>query len=376
MGMAKMSAKRLNFRRGPASQTGHQVRGDLLRYLITGGAGFIGSHLAEALLARDDEVFVLDDLSTGSVENIRHLKTHQRFHYIFDSITNKHLLAELVDESDVIFHLAAAVGVRLIVESPVRTIETNVHGTQFVLDAASKKKKLVFAASTSEVYGKSDKVPFHEDADLVLGPTSKGRWSYAASKALDEFLALSYWKEKGQPVVIARLFNTVGPRQTGRYGMVLPNFVRQALADEPITVFGTGQQSRCFCDVRDSVQAILRLVGNEKAIGEVVNIGNTHEITMEALAQLVKRRTNSNSPITFVPYDQAYEPGFEDMPRRVPALAKLLALTGFLPQIPLDDIVDGVISYFKDKKVSGTPKTAAAAGSGASGRMMAGSSAD
>jgi UDP-glucose 4-epimerase len=347
-----------------------------LRYLITGGAGFIGSHLAEALLARDDEVFVLDDLSTGSVENIRHLKTHQRFHYIFDSITNKHLLAELVDESDVIFHLAAAVGVRLIVESPVRTIETNVHGTQFVLDAASKKKKLVFAASTSEVYGKSDKVPFHEDADLVLGPTSKGRWSYAASKALDEFLALSYWKEKGQPVVIARLFNTVGPRQTGRYGMVLPNFVRQALADEPITVFGTGQQSRCFCDVRDSVQAILRLVGNEKAIGEVVNIGNTHEITMEALAQLVKRRTNSNSPITFVPYDQAYEPGFEDMPRRVPALAKLLALTGFLPQIPLDDIVDGVISYFKDKKVSGTPKTAAAAGSGESGRMMAGSSAD
>jgi UDP-glucose 4-epimerase len=374
--MAKMSAKRPNFRRDPASQTDLQARGDFLRYLITGGAGFIGSHLAEALLARDDEVFVLDDLSTGSVENIRHLKTHERFHYIFDSITNKHLLAELVDESDVIFHLAAAVGVRLIVESPVRTIETNVHGTQFVLDAASKKKKLVFAASTSEVYGKSDKVPFHEDADLVLGPTSKGRWSYAASKALDEFLALSYWKEKGQPVVIARLFNTVGPRQTGRYGMVLPNFVRQALADEPITVFGTGQQSRCFCDVRDSVEAILRLVANEKAIGEVVNIGNTHEITMEALAELVKRRTKSNSPITFVPYDQAYEPGFEDMPRRVPALEKLLALTGFLPQIPLDDIVDGVIDYFKDKKVTGTPKTASAAGAAATGRMMAGSSAD
>ena len=236
-----------------------------MRYLITGGAGFIGSHLSEALLNRGDEVFVLDDLSTGSVENIRHLKANPRFHYIFDSIMNKHLLAELVDESDVIFHLAAAVGVRLIVESPVRTIETNVHGTQNVLDAASKKKKLVFTASTSEVYGKSDKVPFHEDADLVLGPTSKGRWSYAASKALDEFLALSFWKEKKLPVIVARFFNTVGPRQTGRYGMVLPNFVRQALAGEPITVYGTGQQSRCFCDVRDCVQSVLRLLANPQA---------------------------------------------------------------------------------------------------------------
>jgi UDP-glucose 4-epimerase len=212
-----------------------------LRYLITGGAGFIGSHLAEALLARGDDVFILDDLSTGSIQNVRHLKVHERFHYFFDSITNKHLLAELVDEADVVFHLAAAVGVRLIVESPVRTLETNVYGTQLVLDAASKKKKLVFTASTSEVYGKSDKVPFHEDADLVLGPTTKGRWSYAASKALDEFLALSYWKEKKQPVIIVRLFNTVGPRQTGRYGMVLPNFVRQALEGSPITVFGTGR---------------------------------------------------------------------------------------------------------------------------------------
>ena len=321
-----------------------------MRYFITGGAGFIGSHLAEALLARGDSVSILDDLSTGSVENIRHLKKHDRFHYVFDSIMNKHLLAEMVDECDVVFHLAAAVGVRLIVESPVRTIETNVHGTQFVLDAASKKKKLVFIASTSEVYGKSDKVPFHEDADLVLGPTSKGRWSYAASKALDEFLALSYWKEKRQPVVVARLFNTVGPRQTGRYGMVLPNFVRQALDNEPITVYGTGQQSRCFCDVRDCVEAVVRLVETEAAIGEVLNIGNTGEITIEKLAALVKQRTNSYSPITFVPYDQAYEPGFEDMPRRVPALGKLERLTGFRPTTPLVEIIDRVIVHFQEKK--------------------------
>src|SRR5579872_783200 len=251
-----------------------------LRYLITGGAGFIGSHLAEALLARGDRVFIVDDLSTGCVDNIRHIKGHDRFHYSFDSINNKHVLAELVDESDVVFHLAAAVGVRLIVESPVRTIETNVYGTQLVLDAASKKKKLIFTASTSEVYGKSDKIPFREDADLVLGATTKGRWSYAASKALDEFLALSYWKEKKLPVIVVRLFNTVGPRQTGRYGMVVPNFVRQALAGSPITVYGSGQQSRCFCDVRDTVEAILRLVGNEKAIGEVTNVGTDQEVTI------------------------------------------------------------------------------------------------
>jgi UDP-glucose 4-epimerase len=262
---------------------------------------------------------------------------------------NKHLLAELVDDSDVIFHLAAAVGVRLIVESPVRTIETNVHGTQNVLDAASKKKKLVFAASTSEVYGKSDKVPFREDADLVLGPTSKGRWSYAASKALDEFLALSFWKEKKLPVVIARFFNTVGPRQTGRYGMVLPNFVRQALEGQPITVYGTGQQSRCFCDVRDCVEAVLRLVESGKAIGEVVNIGSTEEVSIAALAHLVKQRTNSKSPVVSIPYDQAYEPGFEDMPRRVPALEKLEGMTGFRPSVPLNEIVDGVIAYFRNK---------------------------
>jgi UDP-glucose 4-epimerase len=324
-----------------------------VRYLITGGAGFIGSHLSEVLLERGENVFVLDDLSTGSVENIRHLKSNGRFHYVFDSILNKHLLAELVDESDVVIHLAAAVGVRLIVEHPVRTLETNIHGTQSVLDAASKKKKLVFIASTSEVYGKSDKVPFHEDADLVLGPTTKSRWSYAASKALDEFLALSYWKERKQPVKIARFFNTVGPRQTGRYGMVLPNFVRQALAGEPITVYGSGKQSRCFCDVRDSVESVIRLLATEQSVGEVVNIGTDQEVTIEQLAHLVKERTESNSAVTFVPYDQAYEPGFEDMPRRVPSLAKLEKLTGFRPAIPLVEIVDRVIAHSQKRKEAG-----------------------
>jgi len=320
-----------------------------LRHLITGGAGFIGSHLAEALLARGDEVFILDDLSTGSIDNVRHLKNHPRFHYFFDSITNKHLLAELVDESEVVFHLAAAVGVRLIVESPVRTLETNVYGTQLVLDAASKKKKLVFTASTSEVYGKSEKVPFCEDADLVLGPTSKGRWSYAASKALDEFLALSYWKEKKQPVIVARFFNTVGPRQTGRYGMVLPNFVRQAIDGSPITVYGSGTQSRCFCDIRDTIQAVLRLIATDRSIGEVVNIGTDEEISINGLAAVVKQRTQSSSPITYTPYDQAYEPGFEDMHRRVPSLEKLQKLIGFRPSTPLTEIVDRVVEYFHNQ---------------------------
>src|SRR5579862_5035071 len=261
-----------------------------MRVLITGGAGFIGSHLAERLLERGDEVMVMDNLSTGSMENIRALKSCDRMHYFLEPIENRQLLAELVDEADMIFHLAAAVGVRLIVESPVRTIETNVNGTQLVLEAACKKRKLVFNASTSEVYGKSARVPFGEDDDLVLGPTNMGRWAYAASKALDEFLALSYWKEKKQPVIVVRLFNTVGPRQTGRYGMVLPNFVQQALEGTPITVFGSGQQSRCFCDIRDTIEAILRLIANDHAIGEVVNIGSTEEVSIEGLAAMVKER--------------------------------------------------------------------------------------
>ena len=277
-----------------------------MRFLITGGAGFIGSHLAERLLQRGDEVLIFDNLSTGSMENIRHLKHYDRMHYFLDTIQNRQLLAELVDESDAIFHLAAAVGVRLIVESPVRTIATNVDGTQLVLETASKKRKLVLIASTSEVYGKSTHIPFCEDDDLVLGPTTKGRWSYAASKALDEFLALSYWKERKLPVVVARFFNTVGPRQTGRYGMVLPNFVSQALSGKPITVFGTGDQSRCFCDVQDTIEAVLRLMANDRAVGEVVNIGTDREISMTGLAQMVKERTNSSSSIAYVPYDQAY----------------------------------------------------------------------
>jgi UDP-glucose 4-epimerase len=329
-----------------------------LRYLITGGAGFIGSHLAERLLARGDRVVLLDNLSTGSMDNIRHLKASSQMEYHLDNIENLQLLAELVDDADVVIHLAAAVGVKLIVESPVRTIETNVNGTQRILEAACKKRKLVLTASTSEVYGKNTNVPFREDADLVLGPTTKGRWSYAASKALDEFLALSYWKEKKLPVIVVRLFNTVGPRQTGRYGMVLPNFVKQALDNEPICVYGNGKQSRCFCDVRDTVEGLIRLIGTDRSIGEVVNVGNTHEISIEDLAKLVKDRTGSSSPIEYVPYDRAYEPGFEDMMRRVPSVDKLHALTGFRPQTSLNEIIDRVSAYFRQKEETAATRVA------------------
>ena len=318
-----------------------------MKALITGGAGFLGSHLAEALLARGDTVHILDNLSTGSIDNIEHLKRDRRFHYTIDSVMNEPVTAELVDRVDVVFHLAAAVGVRLIVESPVNTIETNVHGTEMLLKLANKKKKKVLVASTSEVYGKGTQVPFREDADLVLGPTTKGRWSYACSKAIDEFLALAYHKEKRLPVVLVRLFNTVGPRQTGRYGMVIPNFVKQALLGRPLTVFGDGTQSRCFTYVSDVVGQLVALAGEPRAVGEVFNVGNDREeVTVLDLARRVKARAGSKSEVVLVPYDQAYEEGFEDMQRRVPDLGKLRALTGYEPKVHLDEILDQVIAYF------------------------------
>ena len=316
-----------------------------MKALITGGAGFIGSHLAEQLLLRGHEVGVIDNLSTGSIENISHLKIAPRFSYVIDTIDNEPLLAEWIDRSDVVFHLAAAVGVKLIVERPVHTIETNVHGTEVVLKHANKKKKLVVLASTSEVYGKSTDVPFRENADLVLGATSKHRWAYACSKLLDEFLALAYWKERKLPVVIVRLFNTVGTRQTGQYGMVLPTFVRQALGGQPITVFGDGRQSRSFTYVGDVVEALIALASEPRAVGEVFNIGNTSEVTIRHLAERVKTLTSSESLIQYVPYDQAYEAGFEDMPRRVPDISKVKALIGFQPKLELDDIIKSVIEY-------------------------------
>lgn len=316
-----------------------------MRALITGGAGFIGSHLAERLLSEQHEVVVLDNLSTGAIENIAHLKGRAGFSYTIDSVTNESLLAEMIDGSDVVFHLAAAVGVKLIVEEPVHTIETNVHGTEVVLKHANKKKKLVLIASTSEVYGKSIDVPFRESADLVLGPSAKHRWAYACSKLIDEFLALAYWKEKKLPIVIARLFNTVGPRQTGQYGMVLPTFVRQALSGEPITVFGDGTQSRSFTYVGDVVGALTALVQEPRAVGEVFNIGNMGEIAIRDLAERVKTMTRSPSPIRLVPYDQAYEAGFEDMPRRVPDISKIRELIGYEPKVGLEDIIQRVIEY-------------------------------
>ena len=318
-----------------------------MRALITGGAGFIGSHLSEALLGSGHQVMILDNLSTGSIENITHLKGREGFGYHIDSVDNEPLLAELVDRADVVFHFAAAVGVKLIVEQPVHTIETNVHGTEVVLKHANKKKKLVVVASTSEVYGKSEDVPFREDSDLVLGPTTKHRWAYACSKAIDEFLALAYWKERKLPVIIVRFFNTVGPRQTGQYGTVIPNFVRQALAGEPITVFGDGTQSRSFTHVSDVVRALIALMNEPKAIGQVINVGNLQEVTIRDLAERVRTLTGSQSPIKLVPYDQAYESGFEDMPRRLPDLSKIRAMIGYKPQLSLDDILADVIEYFR-----------------------------
>jgi UDP-glucose 4-epimerase len=324
-----------------------------LRVLITGGSGFIGSHLSDAYLQRGDEVFVLDDLSTGTIENINHLKDNPRFHYTIESVHNHPVTAEWVDQCDVIFHLAAAVGVKLIVESPVRTIETNVHGTEVVLSLANKKKKKVLIASTSEVYGLSTEVPFREDGNLVMGATTKGRWSYACSKAIDEFLAHAYWREKKLPTVIVRLFNTVGPRQTGQYGMVIPTFVKQALSGRPITVYGDGKQTRCFCYVGDVVGALMKLMDHSDAVGQVFNIGSDHEIAILDLAKRVKELTHSDSEIVLVPYDEAYEEGFEDMPRRVPDISKVNKLVGFRPEKSLDEILQSVIEFHTGQMSAG-----------------------
>ena len=318
-----------------------------MRTLITGGAGFIGSHLADHLIGSGDDVWVIDDLSTGSIENIEHLKGNPHFHYQIASIMDVPLLAELVDRCDVIFHLAAAVGVRLIVESPVRTIETNVRGTETILELAAKKKKLVLIASTSEVYGKSTKIPFCEEDDLVMGATVKGRWSYACSKAIDEFLALAYWKERQLPVVVVRLFNTVGPRQTGRYGMVLPNFVAQALGDGPITIFGDGMQSRCFCYVEDVVRAMRQLVSTQSTVGQVFNLGGVEEIRIRDLAERVRQIVGSSSPLVYIPYESAYEEGFEDMLRRVPSIEKIRKHINYSTKVTLDEIIVKIVEYQK-----------------------------
>ncbi|MBW3598717.1 MAG: GDP-mannose 4,6-dehydratase [Planctomycetes bacterium] len=320
-----------------------------MRVLITGGAGFIGSHLADTYLERGDEVLVLDDLSTGRIDNIRHLKNHPRFDYTIDSVHNRPVVAELVDQCDVVFHLAAAVGVKLIVESPVSTIETNVHGTEVVLAQAAKKGKKVLIASTSEVYGLSNQLPFREDGNLVMGASTKGRWSYACSKAIDEFLALAYYRERGLPTIIVRLFNTVGPRQTGRYGMVIPTFVKQALERRPITVYGDGSQSRCFGYVGDVVGALVELMDHPGAVGEVFNIGSNEEVSIGELAEMIKIMTRSSSEIVQVPYDQAYEAGFEDMPRRIPDITKVNGLIGFRPTVPLDVILARVIEFYRQR---------------------------
>ncbi len=314
-----------------------------MKVFITGGAGFIGCHMSERLLERGEQVIVLDDLSTGQMDNIAHLVGRRGFEYRIGSVSDVPLVTELVDRCDLTVHLAAAVGVRLIVEKPVHTIETNVRGTEVVLAAAAKKQKLVVLASTSEVYGKSSKIPFTEDDELHLGPTRHSRWAYACSKALDEWLTLAYWREKHVPVIIVRLFNTVGPRQTGRYGMVLPNFVGQALRGEPIRVFGTGEQSRCFGHVGESVEAMLRLIETPAAIGEVVNLGSDREITIYRLAEMVRDVAASSSDIVRVPYDEAYAQGFEDLARRVPDVRKLERLTGFRFSISLEQIVADVI---------------------------------
>lgn len=316
-----------------------------MRFLITGGAGFIGSHLCELILREGHSAHVLDDLSTGSIENIRHLKARPGFGYTVGSSADAPLVAELVDEADRVVHLAAAVGVSLVVESPVRTIETNLRCTEVVLERACKKRKPVLIASTSEVYGKSESLPFKEDGDLQMGATNIGRWAYACSKAIDEFLALAYWKERCLPTVVVRLFNTVGPRQTGRYGMVIPRFVEQALSGTALTVYGDGRQSRCFCHVADVTEALLALALDDRAHGEVYNVGGTDEITMTDLAARVIELTSSSSGVSYIPYDEVFAEGFEDMHRRVPDTTKVRELIDWQPSRSLERIVIDVAEH-------------------------------
>ncbi len=321
----------------------------MTRALITGGAGFIGSHLSEALLDRGQRVTVIDDLSTGRFENIEPLTKNPNFSFAIETITNTAVMDRLVSECDIIYHLAAAVGVFEIVSKPIHTIETNVRGTDIVLETARRYRKKVMVASTSEIYGKSNKAPFNEDDDSIIGATTKSRWSYAASKALDEFLALAYYKETGLPVVVFRLFNTVGPRQRGHYGMVIPRFVQWALAGESLQVYGDGRQTRCFCNVTDVVNAVMRLADCDAAVGEVFNIGTQEEISILDLAHKVKQRTGSSSEVVLIPYNEAYEAGFEDMLRRVPDISKINRLIGWEPQKRLDQTLDEIIAYFHER---------------------------
>jgi UDP-glucose 4-epimerase len=320
-------------------------------FLITGGAGFIGSHLAEALLKRGSHVLVLDDLSSGSVKNLAHLRSNPRFEFVPQSLGALNVVAELVDEADFIFHLAATVGVFNIIESPVNTIVNNIGGTEAVLKAAAKKKKRVIIASTSEVYGKSTAVPFREDSDLVFGPTSKSRWSYASSKVVDEFLAIAYWREFKLPTVVARLFNTIGPRQVGRYGMVVPRFMSQALERQNLTGYSSGHQSRCFTYVSDVVEWLLLLASSEKVVGEVINLGNPEEVTITELARKIIAVTGANVGIDYIPYEDAYEEGFEDMGRRVPDITKVKALTGYSPRINLDQALCLIRDWFVEQRI-------------------------
>lgn len=322
----------------------------MINNLITGGAGFIGSHLAEQLLENGEAVTVIDDLSTGAIRNLDGCRGKTGFSYHIGNIMDVPLMAELVDRADRVWHLAAAVGVRLIVEKPVHTIETNIRGTEVVLDLAARKNKKVLITSTSEIYGKSTKVPFSEGDDLVFGSTSRPRWAYACSKAIDEFLALAYYNERKMPVVIVRLFNTVGPRQTGQYGMVIPRFVQQALADEPITVYGDGSQSRAFAYVVDVVGALIGLMNEPAAEGNVYNVGNDFEITIAELARLIVKSAGSSSELKFISFEQAYDQNFEDLARRVPDLSKIRALINYQPKLNVDQIVNHVIEYFRSIK--------------------------